>query len=127
MKPLKMSSELEPIDIARNHLPFTCLNCGVRELRVIETRFNNNAIRRRKHCLSCGNRETTYEISQLRYKQLQAVDKIRTILLGGDPLSTAEPGLSCLTCIHWAQHKCSMGFPEAGGFFASDCACYQNG
>jgi len=125
MECLKMSCERRPIDIARDHLPFTCLNCGAKELRVIETRFNNNAIRRRKHCLSCGNRETTYEISQLRYKQLQAVDKICTILLGDDSAIAKEPRLNCISCNHWEHGKCGMGFPEAGGFFADDCACYQ--
>jgi hypothetical protein len=120
-----MIDELKPIEIARHYAPTNCSLCGAKEVRTLETRSNRNAIRRRKHCLHCGKRETTYEISQLRYDQLQAVDKIHAILLGGDPLSAAEPVLSCLTCTHWARNKCAMGFPESGGTFANDCSCYQ--
>jgi len=121
-----MLDELKPHEIARHYVPVNCSFCGAREVRVLETRPNNNAMRRRKHCMSCGKRETTYEISQLRYDQLQAVDKIRAILLGGSPIVAKEPQLSCVTCNHWERSKCGMGFPEAGGLFAKDCACYRN-
>ena len=121
-----MLDELKPHEIARHYVPVNCSFCGAREVRVLETRPNSNAMRRRKHCMSCGKRETTYEISQLRYDQLQAVDKIRAILLGGNPASAKEPQLSCVTCNHWQRSKCGMGFPEAGNTFANDCSCYQN-
>jgi hypothetical protein len=75
--------------------------------------------------LHCGKRETTYEISQLRYDQLRAIDKIRAILLGGDSLAAAKSELNCSDCIHWARNKCAMGFPESGNTFANDCSCYQ--
>ena len=123
---MTMMDELKPIEIARHYVPANCPFCGAKEVRTLETRSNRNAIRRRKHCLHCGKRETTYEIPQLRYDQLQAIDKIRAILLGGDPLGAAELKLDCSTCTHWAHHKCGMGFPEAGGTFANDCSCYQN-
>jgi len=121
-----MLDELKPHDIARHYVPTNCVFCGAREVRTLETRSNRNAIRRRKHCLHCGKRETTYEIPQLRYEQLQAIDKIRAILLGGDPSAAAKSELSCSTCTHWDRNKCGMGFPEAGDTFANECACYQN-
>jgi hypothetical protein len=120
-----MIDELKPIEIARHYIPTNCSFCGAKEVRTLETRPNRNAIRRRKHCLHCGKRETTYEISQLRYDQLQAIDKIRAILLGGDSLTDVKSKLNCSTCTHWAHNKCGMDFPEAGGAFANDCSCYQ--
>lgn len=41
----------------------TCINCGSSESKVIDKRNNrdNNTIRRRRECLSCGGRFTTYE------------------------------------------------------------------
>jgi transcriptional repressor NrdR len=40
-----------------------CTNCHATESKVIDKRNNreNNAIRRRRECLSCGTRYTTYE------------------------------------------------------------------
>ena len=29
----------------------------------------------------------------------------------------------CGMCVHW-EHNCTMGIPEAGGFFATSCAAY---
>lgn len=121
-----MIDQLKPHDIARHYVPTNCSYCGAREVRTLETRPNRNALRRRKHCLRCGKRETTYEISQLRYDQLQAVEKIRAILLGSDSLAAAKAELHCFTCTNWVQGKCSMDFPEAGGAFANDCSCYQS-
>jgi len=123
---MTMLEELKPHDIARHYVPTNCAFCGAREVRTLETRSNRNAIRRRKHCLHCGKRETTYEVSQLRYEQLRAIDKIRAILLGGSPIAGAQSDLSCSTCTHWDHNKCGMGFPEAGDTFANECACYQN-
>ena len=39
-----------------------CLYCGSQSIRTLETRESqNNTIRRRKECLNCGKRFTTYE------------------------------------------------------------------
>lgn len=40
-----------------------CPNCGEDYSRVIETRHDDvtNAIRRRRECIACGKRFTTYE------------------------------------------------------------------
>lgn len=120
-----MIDEIRSIDIARQYIPQYCSYCNAQEMRTLETRAAKRATRRRKACLACGKRETTYEISQSQYEQLQAVTKIRAILLGNTPLVSEEPGITCSTCIHWENRKCDMGFPEAGGVFAKDCACYQ--
>src|ERR671929_310667 len=52
-----------------------CPYCGFHETRVIDSRFSEekNAVRRRRECLRCGKRHTTYEC-QLR---LQLVVKKR--------------------------------------------------
>jgi hypothetical protein len=34
-------------------------------------------------------------------------------------------GVHCGSCVHWCKvRKCTMGIPEAGGFFAMSCAAY---
>jgi len=118
--------QLTPLQIANASRPTNCSTCGAREVRVIETRANNQAIRRRKQCLACKHRETTYEISQAQYNQLQTLDKLRAVLLGTDT-PPPTPKLSCFNCTHWSRGKCAMGFPEAGGSFATDCSCYSLG
>ena len=117
--------QLTPLQIANANRPTNCSACGAREVRVIETRANNQAIRRRKQCLACKHRETTYEISQAQYHQLQTLDKLRAVLLGTDA-SPIKIKLTCLDCIYWKRSKCDMSFPEAGGAFAEECSCYQN-
>ena len=117
--------QLTPLQIANANRPTNCSNCGACEVRVMETRSNNRAIRRRKECLACKHRETTYEISQEEYRQLRTLDKLRAVLLGTDtPPSKVRS--TCFDCVHWKRGGCDMGFPEAGGSFAADCACYQN-
>lgn len=118
--------QLTPLQIANANRPTNCSACGAREVRVIETRANNQAIRRRKQCLACKHRETTYEISQAQYQQLQTLDKLRAVLLGTDT-PPPTPKLSCFNCTHWSRGKCAMDFPEAGGSFANDCSCYSSG
>jgi hypothetical protein len=117
--------QLTPLQIANANRPTNCSACGAREVRVIETRANNQAIRRRKQCLACKHRETTYEISQAQYHQLQTLDKLRAVLLGTDA-SPIKTKLTCLDCTYWKRSGCDMGFPEAGGAFAGECSCYQN-
>jgi hypothetical protein len=118
--------QLTPLQIANASRPTNCSSCGAREVRVMETRANNKAIRRRKECLACKYRETTYEISQEQYNQLQTLDKVRAVLLGIDT-SPSKSQLSCFNCTHWSRGACSMDFPEAGGSFANECSCYSSG
>ena len=116
---------LRPIDIARANWPVNCSQCGASAVRVLERRPNRHAIRRRKQCTECGFRETTYEISQEQFKELQVVAKVRQALLGTGRVEAAEPvGVQCSSCRHWAGVKCDFGFPEAGGAFAGECSMY---
>ena len=116
--------DLTPVQIARANRPTNCSFCGASEVFTIETRPNSKAIRRRKQCFSCKKRETTYEISQAQYRQLQTLDKLRAVLLGAD-IADGKAKLSCSDCTYWQRRKCDMGFPEAGGAFAEECACYK--
>jgi len=118
--------QLTPLQIANANRPTNCSACGAREVRVMETRANNKAIRRRKECLACKYRETTYEISQEQYNQLQTLDKLRAVLLGTNTPPPA-PQLSCFNCTHWSRGACAMDFPEAGSSFANECSCYSPG
>ena len=35
------------------------------------------------------------------------------------------PVLYCMNCINWSRRQCGLGFPEAGGDFATDCCVYS--
>jgi transcriptional repressor NrdR len=41
-----------------------CPKCGADESKVIESRDTGDSVRRRRECLECGNRYTTYERSE---------------------------------------------------------------
>lgn len=128
---------LSPIDIARANWPTNCSHCGAAAVRVLETRPNGKAIRRRKHCEACNQRETTYEISQKQYKELEVLAKLRHVLLESGIAKAAQipqtskgkakqkpQGPSCSECIHWQADACGLRFPEAGGAFAAECSCF---
>jgi hypothetical protein len=102
---------------ARNGLPSNCPGCGQLSLMVLESRANGSARRRRKACTKCGHRLTTYEITQEEYRQLKGKGKSK-------PAATPHE-LNCSTCVHWREGGCGMDFPEAGGWFADECSCYQ--
>jgi hypothetical protein len=113
---------LTPVEIARANWPSNCSNCGATEVRVLETRPSRDAIRRRKHCYHCGHRETTYEITQAQYKELEVLARLRKVLGGNEP---APITLLCQGCSNWHGGACSFGFPEAGGRFATDCSVFD--
>ena len=50
-----------------------CPKCGSSDSKVIESRDATSAIRRRRECLSCGNRYTTYE--RIEHPNLAVVKK----------------------------------------------------
>jgi hypothetical protein len=114
-------NNLTPIDIARANWPVNCSHCGTNAVRVLETRPNRDSIRRRKHCSNCGHRETTYEIGQVKYKELEVLARLRKTLAGIEPDPVV---LYCQDCQHWDSNTCDFGLPEAGGSFASDCSTY---
>ncbi len=54
-----------------------CLQCGFKDTKVIDSRDVNEAIRRRRECLSCGFRFTTYERVQTSNMVIIKKDKRR--------------------------------------------------
>ena len=71
--------------------PFNCEKCGHQDWTVLETRHshikgkpNSPATRRRRECLGCGDRFTTYEVSGADYDDLlsatSAIAKLRIVL-----------------------------------------------
>jgi hypothetical protein len=113
---------------ARNELLSNCTECGQLALKVLESRITAHYRRRRKVCEACGAKFTTYEISREDYQLLEQAKKHGA---AAPPPAPPEPPAEthrghCSHCTHWQTRYavCSMGFPEAGGFFASACACY---
>ena len=50
-----------------------CEKCGKEQLDVCDSRNFNGIRRRKKKCLACGHRITTYEISEYDYKKMLEV------------------------------------------------------
>lgn len=109
---------------ARCGLPSNCSKCGSLAVFVIESRVTGSARRRRKRCDRCGFRETTYEITRDEYKELKGKWRPKP-----KPSNTPHKA-NCNTCLYWDElggngEHCDMDFPEAGGWFADECSCYQ--
>ena len=51
-----------------------CPSCGNEELKVIDSRAQHDAIKRRRSCLSCGYRFTTFERIEKRYPMIRKKD-----------------------------------------------------
>jgi len=123
-----------------------CNECGHFSNRVIESRTTSTHRRRRMCCDACNTRATVYELpeayfnrlkrDQLAYTQLLAclnnLDLIRNrhgialeVPVPDSPPASAR--LSCNTCSHMDlnRNKCGLEFPEAGGYFASNCSAYE--
>lgn len=60
----------------------TCEKCGGTNLRVIESRPAEFGYRRRRECMDCGNKVTTYEISEENYRMLRSSERILTTVKG---------------------------------------------
>lgn len=106
-----------------------CTKCGSLTLKVLESRVAAHSRRRRKVCEACGAKFTTYEISREDYQLFEQAKKHGVGAPPPEPPPSDTQRGHCSHCIHWLNrtNSCSMGFPEAGGFFASACACYTKG
>jgi hypothetical protein len=80
-----------------------CPSCNA-DTRVLESRSKPDRIRRRRSCIACGQRFTTWET-----------------------WPDITPTVTCLQCLHWAD-RCELGFPDPvdeGLWFAADCASFK--
>lgn len=51
-----------------------CPSCGTDELKVIDSRAQHDSIKRRRSCISCGYRFTTFERIEKRYPMIRKKD-----------------------------------------------------
>ena len=51
-----------------NHNPYECPKCGSLDQRTCDSRTTGSGRRRRRICEACGNRYTTYELTEEDYK-----------------------------------------------------------
>ena len=59
-----------------------CPKCGNKELRVVDSRSFATRTRRRRQCMNCGYRFTTYEISEVQVALFEKAERIRSKLAG---------------------------------------------
>jgi predicted RNA-binding Zn-ribbon protein involved in translation (DUF1610 family) len=113
-----------------------CTHCGQKSFRVIETRQQKDARRRRYQCDLCGHRETRYELEQEIYEEFvqlrrnfKALSKIFTSHLVNETIEELAPAndeYRCLSCGFYAKSSgyCSLEIPECGTSDANDCPSY---
>jgi len=113
-----------------------CPGCGETRFRVIETRRQQDAQRRRYKCDVCGHRETRYEIDQKGYeefvklrrnfKELSKIFTSHTVNKTFEETNQKETEYPCLTCGFYAKSSgyCSLEIPECGTEDARDCSSY---
>lgn len=117
---------MNPLDVARafRHRA-ECVSCKQNGLTIIESRKSGKTIRRRKQCMYCKYRETTYELTQAEYLYLTNIETIyKNIKKLID--ETKNPEKTCDHCSHMTKSGCAFEFPEAGGTFAKECSMYEN-
>ena len=113
-----------------------CPSCGETRFRVIETRRQQDAQRRRYKCDICGHRETRYELNQKNYEEFVKLRRNFKVLSKIFISHTASEALKkygenefecrCLTCGFYAKSSgyCSLEIPECGTSDANDCSSY---
>jgi hypothetical protein len=108
-----------------------CPLCGEFGFATEESRKTREATRRRRVCSSCDYRQTTYEVSQVWYREAQRnrdiVSKLEEVMGSRYPGGTSKTRsfkFSCSMCTFMTDRGCSFGFPEAGGDFATECSQY---
>jgi hypothetical protein len=103
-----------------------CPKCKTKTCETIESKKESLGQRRRKECKTCGHRLTTYEVSEEFFKESQKLKsnlgKIRSLL---EVDSTPVTGDTCEQCEHMDDGICSFSFPDAGGYFASECNLFS--
>lgn len=110
----------------------TCPVCKNQSVVTIESHTNqDDSRRRRKHCIECNRRHTTYEVSEDFYKTAvsnkKTIDKITKCLnLNGILSTTDEPDTHfCDDCVYMHSYGCDFEFPDAGGTFANECSMFK--
>lgn len=58
-----------------------CPYCNNKETKVLESRLMDDAMRRRRECLGCQNRFTTYERTELKLKVVKREGRVEPFLI----------------------------------------------
>ena len=108
-----------------------CSKCGERAIRTIESHQQLSHTRRRKRCKACGHSYTTYEVSAERFDKLihaeEVLARIGSFFNSANTSNNSSKIITCDLCIHMSpRNGCTMGFPEAGGDFATECSFYED-
>lgn len=56
----------------RSHSGLACSKCGGRRIGVVDSRIHNGTVRRRRRCMDCGFRVTTYEVTAFERRLIDA-------------------------------------------------------
>ena len=68
-----------------------CPFCSKTDTRVLESRIINDAVRRRRECIKCSNRFTTYEKAELHLKVLKKMVANKNLILAKLKEALKEP------------------------------------
>jgi len=100
------------------HAKARCSACGKRGLYTLESRGTKRARRRRKRCIHCGFRTTTYEVDGEWFLRAERFMRIFDQL---NELPRPASSIPCLQCEHHQSDKCDIDLPEFMTSEAHDC------
>lgn len=103
---------------AQAHVKARCSACGERGLYTLESRGTKRARRRRKRCIHCGFRTTTYEVDGEWFLK---AERLMRILDQFNELPRPADSIPCLQCEHHQNDKCGFDLPEFMTSEAHDC------
>ena len=113
--------------IAAAHVKTKCTNCGKRGVFVRESRITPSTgfRRRRKECMYCGDRTTTYEVPEDFYKL--ASDMAFTKVVEHRRKQRELQIIRCIGCVHndAKRERCGFDLPEHMTSDANDCLYFN--
>jgi hypothetical protein len=107
-----------------------CPQCGSRSLEIVESRKTSTAFRRRKQCLQCNHRHTTFEVSSDWFREAERNARLHAALIKHlelpalTPLAT-PPLIPCFGCKLARSSSCDLELPEYGTEEAVDCIHFE--
>lgn len=123
-----------PFDPSHPQILTSCPACKAAGIKIIESReTKTDSIRRRRRaCVKCGHKDTTYEVTESFFKTAKEnkrlLAKIRDFLVcpeaPGPKENVNAVEATCEQCGHMSSYGCAFDFPEAGGDFAQECSMF---
>ena len=97
-----------------------CPKCKSEQVTVYDSRRIFGTVRRRRRCLDCGFRFTTYEVEAKEYKELEGIAKMKIKVM-------LDPGAIMPTRAHRTDAGLDLYATEKRTIYCDDSVCFDTG